>query len=134
MKKSLVRFLVVAFAFAALSLPALAQNAGQGQGMRHGMPSVDERLQHLTKMLNLSSDQQAKVKTILEEQRDQMTALKGDTSMSQQDRRAKFQSIHQDAHQKIEGVLNDEQKAKFEQMQTQHKMGAGEAGAPNKQQ
>ena len=134
MKRSLVRFLAVAFAFAALSLPALAQNTGEGQGMRHGMPSVDERLQHLTKMLNLSSDQQAKVKTILEEQRDQMTALKGDTSMSQQDRRAKFQSIHQDAHQKIEGVLNDEQKTKFEQMQTHHKMGAGEAGTSNKQQ
>jgi len=132
MKKSSVLFLAVAFAFATLSLAAVAQNAGEGQGTRHGMPSVDERVQHLTKMLNLSSDQQAKVKTILEEQRDQMTALKGDTSMSQQDRRAKFQLIHQDAQQKIEGVLTDEQKTKFEQMHAQHKghMGEGEASTP----
>jgi periplasmic protein CpxP/Spy len=135
MKKHLIRFLAVAFAFAALSLPALSQNAGDGQGMRHGMASVDERVQHLTKMLNLSTDQQAKVKTILEDQKTQMTALKGDTSMSQQDRRTKFQAIHEDTQQKIEGVLNDEQKTKFEQMQAQrkgHMQGEAE-GSPNKQ-
>jgi len=139
MKKNLVRFLVVAFAFAALSLPVLAQNAAdQGQGKHHGMPSVDERVQHLTKMLNLSTDQQAKVKSIFEDQQNQMASLKQNTSMSQEDRRAKFQAIHQDTHQKIQALLNDDQKAKFEEIKAQHKehMGArgqGDASSPDKQ-
>ncbi len=100
MKKNAIRFLIVAFAFAALSLPALAQGgpagaAGEGQGPHHGMPSVDERVQHLTKMLNLSGDQQTKIKSILQDEHNQMTSLKQDKSLSQEDQHAKFQQIHQ---------------------------------------
>jgi len=134
MKKNAVRVLIVVFAFAALSLPALAQGApaggamGEGQGKHHGMPTVDERLQHLTKALNLSDDQQAKVKSILEDQQSQMASLKQDTSMSQQDRHAKFEQIHDASKQKIRGVLNDEQKAKFDQMQDRHQGHMGKHG------
>ena len=124
MKKNAIRFLTVAFAFAALSLPALAQaapgatGAGEAGGKgHHGMPSVDERVQHLTKKLNLSDDQQAKVKSILENQQSQATSLRQDTSISQPDRRAKFMQIHQATQQSIRDVLNDDQKAKFDQMQ-----------------
>lgn len=133
MKKNVVRFLTIAFAFAALSLPALAQSSpagttGEGQGKHHGMPSVEERVQHLTKALNLSDDQQAKVKSILEDQKNQMQSLRQDTSMSQQDRRAKFQQIHEASTQKIRATLNDDQKAKFDQMQAQHKEHMGTHG------
>jgi len=144
MKKNAVRFLMVVFAFATLSLPQLAQNApagamGEGQGRHHGMPSVEERVQHLTKVLSLSDDQQAKVKSILEDQQKQVTTLKQDTSMAPQDRRAKFRQIHQDTQQKIRGVLNDDQKAKFDQMQAQRKEhkgmhgGQGDPGSSEKQ-
>jgi Spy/CpxP family protein refolding chaperone len=129
MKKHAIRFLIVAFAFAALSLPALAQGTPAdttgGQGQHHGMPSIDERLQHMTMALNLSDDQQAKVRSILKDQQNQMGPLKQDTSMSQQDRRAKFQQIHEATKQKIRDVLNDGQKAKFDQMQGRHKEGMG---------
>lgn len=139
MKKNAIRFLIVAFAFAALTLPALAQAMGEGQGPHHEMPSVGERVQHLTKMLNLSDDQQTKVKSILEDQQNQMASLKQDASMSQQDRRAKFQQIHGATQQKIREVLNDEQKAKFDQMQAEHKGhmgkhgGQGDMGSSDKQ-
>jgi len=128
---------MAAVAFAALSLPALAQG-GPGEG-HHGMPSVDERVQHLTKTLNLSSDQQAKVKSILEDQQSQVASLRQDTSMSQQDRRAKFQQIHQASSQKIRETLNEDQKTKFDQMEAQHKGhmgkqgGQGDMGSSDKQ-
>jgi Spy/CpxP family protein refolding chaperone len=111
-----------------------------GQGQRRGMPSVDQRVQRLTKILNLNDDQQAKVKSILEDQQSQMSTLRQDTSMSQQDRRAKFMQIHQDAQQKVRAVLNDDQKAKFDQMQARRKerwqkqRGQGDTPAPDKQQ
>ncbi|HYN15347.1 MAG TPA: hypothetical protein VES66_06110 [Terriglobales bacterium] len=142
MKKNAIRSLVVVFAFAALSLPALAQGAPAGaseEGRHHGMPSVDERLQHMTKMLNLSDDQQAKVKPILQDEHSQMASLKQDTSMSQQDRHTKFEQIHDATKQKIRGVLNDEQKAKFDSMHARHKGhmgkhgGQGDTGSSDKQ-
>jgi periplasmic protein CpxP/Spy len=140
MKKNAIRFLIVAFALAALSLPVLAQaGQGEGQGRRRGMPSIDQRVQRLTKMLNLNDDQQAKVKSILADQQNQMTALRQDTSMSQQDRRAKFMQIHQDTQDKLRGVLNDQQKAKFDQIQARRKerwqkqRGQGDTGSPEKQ-
>lgn len=147
MKKNAIRFLIVAFALAALSLPALAQAApgatGAGEtgakGQHHGMPTVDERVQHMTKALNLSDDQQAKVKSILENQQSQAAGLRQDASLSQQDRRAKFMQIHQATQQSIRDVLNDDQKAKFEQMQARHKehmgkqSGQGDTGTSDKQ-
>lgn len=139
MKKNAIRFLIVAFAFAALSLPALAQAAGEGQGPHHGMPSVDERVQHMTKTLNLSGDQQTKVKSILQDEHNQVASLKQDKSMSQEDQHAKFQQIRQASAQKIRDVLNDEQKAKFDQMQAEHKGhmgkhgGQGDMGSSDKQ-
>ena len=143
MKKNAIRFLIVAFAFAALSLPALAQGGpagapGEGQGPHHGMASVDERVQHMTKTLNLSGDQQTKVKSILQDEHNQMVSLKQDKSASQEDQHAKFQQIHQASAQKIREVLNDEQKAKFDQMQahrghTGKHGGQGDTGSSDKQ-
>jgi len=142
MKKNAIRLLISAFVLAAWSLPALAQGTSAGgseEGQRHAMRSVDERLQHMTKMLNLSDDQQAKLRPILQQQQDQVASLKQNTSMSQQDRHAKFQQIHQDTQQKIRGLLNDDQKAKFDQMQDRHKGhmgkqgGQGETGSSDKQ-
>ena len=42
----------------------------------------------MTQALNLTSDQQSQVKSILENERQQMEALKNDTSTSEQDKRA----------------------------------------------
>ena len=143
MKKHAIRFLIVAFAFAALSLPALAQGSpagakGEDQGKPH-LPSVDERVQHMTKMLNLSNDQQTKVKSILQDEHKQIASLRQDTSLTQEDRHAKFQQIHGATAQKIRDVLNDEQKTKFDQMQAQHEermdkhAGQGGTGPSDKQ-
>ena len=132
MKKNAIRLLIVAFALSALSFPVLAQGTPGGEtGSRHhrGMPSVDEHVQHMTQALNLSADQQTKVKAIFEDQQKQMESLKQDTSLSQQDRRAKFQQIHEATHQKIRDVLNEDQKAKFDQMKAQHKEHMGKHGS-----
>ena len=141
MQKNAIRFLIVAFALAALSLPVLAQAVqGEVHGRRRGMRSIDQRVQRLTKMLNLNDDQQAKVKSILEDQQRQMTTLRQDASLSQQDRRAKFMQIHQDTQQKVRDALNDDQKAKFDQMQARRKerwqkqRGQADTAAPDKQQ
>jgi protein CpxP len=128
MKKNAVKFLVMMLAMTAFSLAAAAQSdsqQGEKQGhARHGgmmHMSVEERLQRMTKMLNLTDDQQAKIRPILEDQQKQAMALRDNTSLSQDDKRAKFQQMHEDSKEKIRAVLTDEQKAKFDQLHSEHK-------------
>jgi periplasmic protein CpxP/Spy len=104
----------------------------QGQGYGHRGMNPDAQLQHLTKQLDLTAEQQAQIKPILENRDAQMKQLWQDQSISQQDRHAKMESIHQDTNSKIEAVLNDTQKQKFAQMheKMQQHMRGGEAPAP----
>lgn len=86
-------------------------------GPRHQGMNPDNQLAHLTKALNLTSDQQTQIKPILEDQQQQMMQIHQDTSLSRDDKMAKAKSLHQDTTGKIEAVLNDQQKQKYEAMQ-----------------
>jgi periplasmic protein CpxP/Spy len=99
----------------AQDMSAPPQQGGPGGG-RHGM-DPEAQLKHLTKALDLTSDQQAQLKPMLDAQHQQMEALHQDQSMSREDRFAKMKTIREDSKTKIEAVLNDSQKQKFEAMQ-----------------
>src|SRR5215475_8540297 len=75
-------------------------------GPRGQMMNPDKQLEHLTKALNLTSDQQTQIKPILEDQQ-----------LSRDDKMAKAKSLHADTTGKIEAVLNPDQKQKYEAMQ-----------------
>ncbi len=83
-------------------------------GRHHGGMDVDQRLAHMTKKYNLTSDQQSQIRPILQDEQQQMMTMHSDSSMSRQDRMTKMQSMHQDQNQKIEAILNDTQKKQFE--------------------
>lgn len=92
--------------------------------MRHGKHqgmNSDRQLERMTRKLDLSADQQSQVKPILDSQHQQMQELWQDKSMSKADRRAKMNDIQQDTSTKIEAVLNDTQKQKYEAMQSKKK-------------
>lgn len=95
--------------------PSSAAQATQGERSHH-TANPDRMAKHLGKKLNLSSDQVAQIKPVLENRAQQMQALRADTTLSAQDRRAKARDIMQDSKGKIEAVLNDTQKQQFEQM------------------
>jgi hypothetical protein len=86
--------------------------SGHGQG--EGRPTVAEHLKSLTERLNLSSDQQARIKVILEEQRVQMQAIWQDTSLSREDKTSRAQTVREAANSKMRVVLTDEQRKKFD--------------------
>ncbi|GGH07981.1 hypothetical protein [Silvibacterium dinghuense] len=95
--------------------PAPGQDGGPPPGgMHRGMMNPDEQLKHMTKSLELTSDQQAQIKPILVAQQQQMEAVRGDQSLSREDRMAKMKSIRDDSKTKIEAALNDQQKQKYE--------------------
>jgi protein CpxP len=96
--------------------PPMQQGQAGGYGAHRAM-NPDQQLKHLSRALNLSSDQQSQLKPILEEQDQKMQALWQDQSLSRQDRHSKMMDLRQERTSKIESVLNDQQKQKFEQMQ-----------------
>jgi hypothetical protein len=113
------------------------QGTAQGQPGRGPMRmDPDRQLEHMTRALGLSADQQNQIKPLLVERQQKMEALFQDQSAAGQNRHAKMQSIRQDAQSKIEAVLNDQQKQKFEAMQERmHDRGRGgpEGAAPQPQ-
>ena len=123
------------------------QNAPQAEGggmagHRGGMMmDPDQRLAHMTKRYKLTADQQSQIKPILQDEQQQMQAMHADTTSSREDKHAKMQSMHQVSTQKIEAVLTDEQKQKFEadqqkmqERRSEHMrgggQGSGDAGQP----
>lgn len=102
------------------------QSAPEGHG-RHAM-NPDRQAKHLAKELNLTQDQVAQIKPILESRKQQIESLRSDSSLAPQDRHAKMQVIQQDSKSKIEAVLNDTQKQQFEQMLANRR--AHHKGAP----
>ena len=111
------------------------QGGGHGQWGGH-QQTPDEQVARMTKRYNLSADQQTQIKPILANQQQQMMALRGDSSLSREDRMAKMKGIRDDSNTKIQAILNDSQKAKYaeDQQKMQERMqqrgGGGPAGGP----
>ncbi len=88
----------------------------QGQQNRNGdvaQSPAAELADQLTGMLNLSDSQAAKVKSVLEEERGKMMALRDDPTLSLEDKEAKLLVIRQNASQQIMSVLSPEQQQKL---------------------
>ena len=124
-----------AAAFAQEATPQ-TPTADQGQSMHHGRGpmSVDDQLEHMSKALSLTSNQQTQIKPLLEARREQMMQMHQDQSMSHDDRMTKMKALDDDTHAKIDAVLNDSQKAKFAKMQEKREQhmeshGDGNAGS-----
>ena len=85
---------------------AIAQAEG-GPGRRHGQGLS---LEHLTKTLNLTSDQQAKVQPILNQARPQIIAIHKDAMQ-------KTQAVMASTMSQIRPLLTPEQQTKFDAVQ-----------------
>ena len=94
---------------------AQGEHRGQGRGRGMGM-SPEAQLDHMSQMLNLTDDQKAKIKPILEDSSKQMQQLRQDTSLSREDRRAKMQQIHESTMSQVRPILNPDQQKKLDEM------------------
>jgi Spy/CpxP family protein refolding chaperone len=95
-----------------------------GQHMR-GRMTPEDQLARMNKQLQLTDEQQAKIKPILEEQHKQMMDLRQDTSMSREDRIAKFREVRQQSLEKIKPILTPEQQKKWQEIQEQRRTRRG---------
>ena len=99
----------------ALQIAPAAQEHGAMSG--HAMAMTPEsRLKMLTEKLDLTDDQQAKLKPILEDESTQMKTLHEDSSLASDDKKAKMKELHESSTEKINAVLTPDQQAKWKQM------------------
>jgi Spy/CpxP family protein refolding chaperone len=104
------------------SAPGPAEKSEQGKPtMQDDVPDVDPQLRFLTTTLDLTDDQQATIKPILQAVHDATEKISQDQSLSRDERLARVRPIRMKAHDQISALLNDEQKKKLEQyMQGPH--------------
>ncbi len=90
--------------------------AGQESYGKMGPMTPESRLKMLTEKLDLTADQQAKLKPVLEDESTQMKTLHDDTSLAPEDKRAKMKEVHESSTEKINAVLTPDQQSKWKQM------------------
>ncbi len=128
-------FLVLAMIGLAKSqLQSGSQSAPGQQDGQNGDPVVQspagEIANQLTGMLDLSDTQAAKVKSVLEEERGKMMALRDDPTLTLEDKEAKLLVIRQNASQQIMSVLSPEQQRKLVEVLQQQDQGQADPGSP----
>ena len=99
--------------------PAGTAMQGPPRGGRGGMMDPGRRADMLKQNLSLTDDQTSQVKTILEDSRTKMEALRSNSSLSQDDRRSQMMSIRKAENDKVEAILTPDQKTKYAAMQAQ---------------
>jgi Spy/CpxP family protein refolding chaperone len=100
----------------ALQTAPAAQEHGAMGGSPMGPMTPEARLKMLTEKLNLTEDQQAKLKPILEDQAKQMKALHDDASLAPADKQARMKELHDSSIEKLNAILTPDQQAKWKQM------------------
>ena len=102
--------------------PAAQGGAPRGQ-------NADQMVQRLTTRLNLTADEQAKVKPIIEDEMQQMAALR---SMAPEDRRAKMMALREETMSNMQAVLTPDQFTQYQQMAPRgRRPGMGPGGNTN---
>ena len=82
--------------------PGSANKGRQGQpATQDDVPSADDQLKILTIKLDLTDDQQAKIKPILQDLHDATVKISQDRSLSREDRLAEVRPLRYKAHDQI---------------------------------
>jgi len=85
-------------------------------GPRHQRMRGGYVLAELTEKLGLSADQQKTIGAIIKNNQGQIRELRGDDSLSREDRRAKIREIATSTHDQIRAALSPDQQKLFDAM------------------
>jgi len=122
---SIIAALAVGSLLACTTL-ASAQDAQPGKKGRGA--SVEQRVERLSKDLNLTDEQKTKVTALLQEENTKMRDLRGDTSLDQQQRADKRRELRQDTVKKMKETLKPDQFEKYQKLQQEMRQRRGQGG------
>jgi periplasmic protein CpxP/Spy len=112
----------------AIGVPVFAQTAGdsgqdnpQAQTAPKGYRHHGNRMQKLSQELNLTADQQAKMKPIFQQARAQGKTIHQDASLTKEQKMAKMKELHQTTMAQMNEILTPEQQAQWKQLREQRR-------------
>jgi Spy/CpxP family protein refolding chaperone len=115
----------------AQSTPASPDTTPQKGYHRHNhTPDPHLAAQRMGERLGLSADQTAKLEPIFADSQKKIAALRSDTTLSQDQRRQQFHTIHQNMKTELAGVLTPEQMQQLSQMRHHRGRGQRQQSAP----
>lgn len=106
---------------------ATTQAPASSRHMRRMDPN--KRLEWMSKKLNLTEDQKAKLQPILQDEFQQMKAVRDDASLNRDQKHEKMMQIRQTFQPQVTAVLTPNQQQKLEQMKEKREARHGK-GAP----
>jgi protein CpxP len=125
-------------AFAQQAQPTLPENSTPNANAPyhhrgHHAPNPQRQAEFISKKLNLSADQTAKLTPIFADRQQKTQALFQDQSLTQQQRHEQMKAIHQNTEQQLATVLSPDQMQQLKSMHHgRHGWGQhGPNGAPN---
>ena len=83
--------------------------------------TAENRLEEMSKQLNLTDDQKAKLKPVLQDEAQQLQAVHNDTSLSHDQKMAKVKEIREAHKPQINDILTPDQQKKWEEMKKKAK-------------
>jgi Spy/CpxP family protein refolding chaperone len=95
------------------ALTAVAQQTTSAAG-KHKPATVEDQVKIFTERLDLTSDQQASIKPILQQLHDDTSKVLMDKSLSREERMAKARPSFYEADRKIRALLDEDQKKKLD--------------------
>ena len=93
----------------ATNAPAPRPGGGGGGGR-----GAEAQLHQMIEQLNLTAEQQPKVKAVLEERTKKVTELRSDSTIPREQLRSKMQAIEEETNHKLQAILTPEQFKKYE--------------------
>ena len=100
-------------------LVALAASAQQTAASQVALSPIDQHLKMLTERLDLTADQQVKLRPILKEFLDGRQKLINDQSLSEEERHEKIKALHAKADKQARTICTDDQKKKLDELEQQ---------------
>lgn len=110
-------FAITMFAQQATTPADNGQEHHAGAAHGNGMPTADDHLKILSQKLDLTADQQVKIKPALQDLQDASQKLMQNSSLSHDEKLAGMRAEREKADKKIREVLNDEQKKKLDELE-----------------
>ena len=109
--------------------PSNPPNQGGAPSGRPGRAGiVENRLENLSKQLNLTNEQKEKIRPLLQHEVERIRQVRNNSNLTQAEARSRMEMIRRNTNQRIAEILTPEQKKRWREMRQERQGGNPEGG------